>query len=302
MKKLLLLLLCVPLIGFGQINYYEDEGISFSYPSSYLLDSLTPTLRPQMMLTPKDSSSFHMLMIEDLSIIEVGLNGDENLKEIGEYWVSLLEKGYKDNEGDFVLFESKLDNHYATGEEYYFIDFHPTHTKTNYGTIEDSYYVPPGNNEVYIFKNEHRICIIILVISVGNQSDALIMILDSLVIKLPDECILGDCVNGYGTYTWDTGDKFVGEWKEDKFHGQGTLTWADGEKYVGEFKYGMQHGQGTMTYANGDKYIGEYQDDMKHGQGTYTFANGNYDEVLFENGEFISAKCFDKYGNEIDCE
>jgi hypothetical protein len=63
------------------------------------------------------------------------------------------------------------------------------------------------------------------------------------------------------------------------------------------------HGQGTFTYASsGDKYVGEYKDDKRHGQGTYTFANGSYDEVLFEYGEFVSAKCFDKYGNETDCE
>ena len=30
------------------------------------------------------------------------------------------------------------------------------------------------------------------------------------------ECIKGDCNNGYGTYTWNTGDKYVGEWKDGK--------------------------------------------------------------------------------------
>ena len=50
------------------------------------------------------------------------------------------------------------------------------------------------------------------------------------------ECIKGDCNNGYGTYTY-----------------------ADGEKYVGEWKDGVQHGQGTFIFANGtvDKGIWE---------------------------------------------
>ena len=49
------------------------------------------------------------------------------------------------------------------------------------------------------------------------------------------ECIEGDCNNGYGTYTYTDGGKYVGEWKNQKHHGQGTFTWADGRKYVGEF-------------------------------------------------------------------
>ena len=42
------------------------------------------------------------------------------------------------------------------------------------------------------------------------------------------ECIEGDCINGYGTYTYANGDKYVGEWKEGNQHGQGTFTGTDG--------------------------------------------------------------------------
>ena len=42
------------------------------------------------------------------------------------------------------------------------------------------------------------------------------------------ECIEGDCNNGYGTYTWADGTKYVGEWKDGKRHGQGTYTFPDG--------------------------------------------------------------------------
>ena len=40
------------------------------------------------------------------------------------------------------------------------------------------------------------------------------------------QCIEGDCKNGTGTYTWASGDKYVGEWKDGKRHGQGNFTWA----------------------------------------------------------------------------
>ena len=35
---------------------------------------------------------------------------------------------------------------------------------------------------------------------------------------------------------------------------QGTQTFANGLKYVGEFRDGKWHGKGTATLANGNKY------------------------------------------------
>ena len=78
------------------------------------------------------------------------------------------------------------------------------------------------------------------------------------------ECIKGDCINGYGTYTWYTGDKYVGEYKNGKPHGQGTYTWANGSKYVGKFK-----------------------DAKRNGLGTYTFANGTVDKGIWKNNKLI---------------
>ena len=52
------------------------------------------------------------------------------------------------------------------------------------------------------------------------------------------ECIEGDCDNGYGTYTFANGDKYIGEYKDGEIHGQGIFTFANGDEYVGEFKDG----------------------------------------------------------------
>ena len=86
--------------------------------------------------------------------------------------------------------------------------------------------------------------------------------------------------NCFGTFTWASGDKHVGEYKDGKRNGQGTYTfgpnseWA-GDKYVGEYKDDKRNGQGTYTFANGNKYVGEYKDGKKSGQGTFTWANGD---------------------------
>jgi len=57
------------------------------------------------------------------------------------------------------------------------------------------------------------------------------------------ECIKGDCTNGYGTFTWKSGefagDRYVGEFKDGKPHGQGTYTYADGTVKKGIWEKGV---------------------------------------------------------------
>ena len=106
-------------------------------------------------------------------------------------------------------------------------------------------------------------------------------------------CIKGDCENGQGSYIYDSGSKYVGEWKDGNWNGQGTFTWPIGSKYVGEWKDGNRNGQGTFTYADGRKYVGEWKDGNWNGQGTFTYADGSIwhsglwkdDEPITDNSE-----------------
>ena len=93
--------------------------------------------------------------------------------------------------------------------------------------------------------------------------------------------------NCFGTYTYANGDKYVGEFRDGKFHGQGTFTFANGNRYIGEFRNGKRSGQGTHNYAGGDTYAGEWRDDKRHGQGTYFFAEGRVDKGIWENGKSL---------------
>ncbi len=75
--------------------------------------------------------------------------------------------------------------------------------------------------------------------------------------------------NCQGTYTSPNGNKYVGEWVDDKKNGQGTFIgkWS-GDKYVGEWKDDKKNGQGTYTFSSGAKYVGEFKDGKFDGRGT----------------------------------
>ncbi len=139
---------------------------------------------------------------------------------------------------------------------------------------------------------------------------ALVSIL--FVIHFPSifaQCIEGNCYDGKGTYVYQSGAKYVGQFKGGKIHGQGILYFSNGNKYIGNwenqyregegrlvfingdeyighFRKSKFNGRGTMTFANGDRYKGDWVDDIQHGTGKYYFANGDRYEGAFDRGKF----------------
>ena len=90
--------------------------------------------------------------------------------------------------------------------------------------------------------------------------------------------------NCLGTYTFASGNKYAGQWKNGVSHGQGTFTYVSGSKHIGKYKDGYRNGDGTYTYASGNKYVGEFKDDKKNGYGVYTWADGKTKEGIWEFG------------------
>ena len=96
-----------------------------------------------------------------------------------------------------------------------------------------------------------------------------------------------DKKHGKGTYTFASGDKYVGEWKDDTMHGKGTYTWADGAIYRGYFIDGVRAGKGALTASHGSSYVGEFKDDKRHGKGTLTRANGTVESGIWADGKYL---------------
>ena len=97
------------------------------------------------------------------------------------------------------------------------------------------------------------------------------------------ECVSGDCENGFGTMKFAEGSTYVGEFKDGLENGQGVYTWPDGKKYEGEVKDGLENGFGTITFLDGSTYVGEFKDDLYNGRGTYTWPDGRMYEGECKN-------------------
>ena len=70
--------------------------------------------------------------------------------------------------------------------------------------------------------------------------------------------------NCTGTFTYMSGDKYVGEFRDDKMHGPGTFTWANGNRHLCIYINGIQQGPGTFIRADGAQYTGEHRDGKPH--------------------------------------
>ncbi len=86
-------------------------------------------------------------------------------------------------------------------------------------------------------------------------------------------CISGDCIDGFGTYNYPSGNKYVGNRVNYKMVGKGIFYFTNGDKFDGVFNNNLFN-NGTYTYATGANYKGTYDDKGLELNGTITSSTG----------------------------
>ena len=79
---------------------------------------------------------------------------------------------------------------------------------------------------------------------------------------------------GYGTYTFEDGTRYKGQWLAGQQNGNGTMKMASGAVYVGEWREAQKHGAGTYYWPDGRIEVGHYDRDKSVGTGVMWSADG----------------------------
>jgi hypothetical protein len=98
-------------------------------------------------------------------------------------------------------------------------------------------------------------------------------------------CLYGNCVNGYGYFRWDDGEKYIGNWKDGKRSGIGINFWADESTYAGEWQGNLRNGHGLQVDADGSERVGIWD----AGEFAKTF-------ILLDSTGCIYGNCTSSYG------
>ena len=103
-----------------------------------------------------------------------------------------------------------------------------------------------------------------------------------------NNCLSGNCHDGYGKFKYPNGDIYIGHFEEYKSNGQGVLLYENGTKYVGTWKKGKIEGEGRMHFIDGTVKAGIWKNNQYVKEGKYGCISGdcqtNYGIYLYENG------------------
>lgn len=124
------------------------------------------------------------------------------------------------------------------------------------------------------------------------------------------QCVSGDCDNGFGTWKWDNGTIYQGEFQNKARGGYGYYLFENGDIYVGEWQNNKRHGYGVYYFSNHSaykRYSGEWKANQRSGMGILHY---NDDKIaarfgVWEAGEFkyryedlgcLEGNCYEGFG------
>lgn len=74
-----------------------------------------------------------------------------------------------------------------------------------------------------------------------------------------EQCLSGDCQDGYGVYQQADGRRYQGPFQNGKPNGNGVYYFTNGERYEGQMKEGVLEGKGTLFFPDGRTVRGFWQ-------------------------------------------
>lgn len=104
--------------------------------------------------------------------------------------------------------------------------------------------------------------------------------------------------NGHGESTSpDGGDRYEGDFRENKREGRGILFKADGSRYEGEFKNDQPEGHGVSYLPGGATIEAEFKDGLANGFGVVLMPSGGRYLGNFRNGRYDGRGTFITHDN-----
>ena len=91
---------------------------------------------------------------------------------------------------------------------------------------------------------------------------------------------------------------YEGELVDGKCEGKGKYIFETGDYYIGEFKNGLREGKGFQYYKNKNyQYEGMWKDDKRNGHGKYYYENGDYFIGFWKDNKKVGkGELYDKNG------
>jgi S1-C subfamily serine protease len=88
-----------------------------------------------------------------------------------------------------------------------------------------------------------------------------------------------------GSYLFESGIQYHGDFKDFNPHGKGRLIDPDGGWYEGDFVDARMTGEGIKKYTNGDMHVGAFVDGSREGYGVFSGIDGTRYDGFYRNNK-----------------
>ena len=115
----------------------------------------------------------------------------------------------------------------------------------------------------------------------------IILVISTILYNSPlsANCIKGNCKIGLGTFEFQDGSRYSGQFNKGVPHGKGRLIMVKGDVYEGEFYFGKKQGEGKYHFSSGNKYIGQFKGDKISGKGKMEYADNTQYQGNWKNNK-----------------